>query len=765
MHAFPIFDGAVPTGTWTPGLPGGAGGDAARTSRSGAVVALAAAGMVSGEIPVPPGSGAHETPAAASLSGGERKAGGDFPEVPAPRGPDAATAPGLCADGAAGFAPSASAPSPRALLERNRRAQLVRTFYELRAAGQGFEAAARRMGVAVATLHGYVKAFEAGGEAALTPGTHRCGRRSHLAAFGLTAEFTAKIRELALRVESAELAWRLAAEEAECPAALRAYLAGARRIPRSLLKLARVNPQVRELGRGARAYQLNSYESFRDMTEVLPTGERVQIQPGDWWELDDMSVNQPFWYELPEGVEARPDRLAERHGAGLGRQGLYALDVASGKWLGHLLIGRPRDAYRAEDILRFLRGLMTAWGKPRRGVRIERGTWRSKRIKGLTLEADDTWAEEEVERAGLAEGEQRILVAGLHQLGIEVVFAYSPHQKGFIEGGFRQLQKVMAARPHANVGRYRGEFEAAARAWTAVKAGVAHPSRRGFGHITEVSESLAWAMTWLNGREKQGALQRGIPDERWVAAEARFGRRELTRDDLAVFLPERSELRVDGGHVAPVRGGQVYPFTAPELFAAMGNGFRVAVAFDPAEPELGCAIWNAETSSANRAGWAAGQFLGWAAYEAPGPQFGRAADGSAAAENRRRYRNWHRTELRIITSFGRGVAREGAARDGRGTVGKVQGPGAEVQGPGAEVQGPRSEVTPLTSPLLPPPSPLVPSPSRRLFDRPEAGTLQRQRSTIALLAQRARELSDPTTPTPRIDQEEPHAEPDPIPAT
>ena len=201
-----------------------------------------------------------------------------------------------------------------------------------------------------------------------------------------------------------------------------------------------VTPQVKDKFRGPRRFELNGITTHRSMDEQLESGELRAIQPGDWWEMDDMSVNLPFWFESPFGT----DRLAERHGVGLGRQSLCAMDIASGKWLGFELIGRPRDAYRAEDILRFLRRLFTEYGTPRRGLRLERGIWQSKRLTGYAV-TDGGAAEEEVQRPGMDEPERERIVGGIEALGIRVQYVHSPKAKGFIESGFNFLQAVMSA--------------------------------------------------------------------------------------------------------------------------------------------------------------------------------------------------------------------------------------------------------------------------------------------------------------------------------
>ena len=79
------------------------------------------------------------------------------------------------------------------------------------------------------------------------------------------------------------------------------------------------HPQVRAVHQGDRHLQLNGAVNLRDMTELMPDSTRRPIQPGDWWEFDDMSLNQPFWFDCdPEDFQGDP--MAQRYRRSLGRQ-------------------------------------------------------------------------------------------------------------------------------------------------------------------------------------------------------------------------------------------------------------------------------------------------------------------------------------------------------------------------------------------------------------------------------------------------------------
>jgi transposase-like protein len=241
---------------------------------------------------------------------------------------------------------------------------------QLQADGVPLVEACRQAGVSPASILRWREAYRIGGVVGLKPKAAP-GRPSY--AELLSEDAMARIRELALKTGSIALAYDIFQADPLCPEEIRDVLSRRRNgdaVPLSLMRAARVTPEVKAMHRGQKTYQLNSFTALRDMTEITPDGARRQIEPGDWWELDDMSLNHPFWYEADCPVcgangnrdeDCRPivsprcSKLAHAHGVEVGRQSLWALDVASCKWLGVEMVGRRQDAYRAEDILRFLR--------------------------------------------------------------------------------------------------------------------------------------------------------------------------------------------------------------------------------------------------------------------------------------------------------------------------------------------------------------------------------------------------------------------------
>ena len=102
-----------------------------------------------------------------------------------------------------------------------------------------------------------------------------------------------------------------------------------------------------------------------------------------------------------------------------------------------------------------------------------------------------------------------------------------------------------------------------------------------------------------------------VPDELWMEHP---GKRELSPADRWYFYPVKK--------ICTVRHGQIQttvPHWGAKCFTVNGvpdapvdyltHGLKVLVAFDPARPELGAYVANAETGSLNRGHWTFGQVL------------------------------------------------------------------------------------------------------------------------------------------------------------
>ncbi|NJL18946.1 MAG: hypothetical protein HC901_01150 [Bdellovibrionaceae bacterium] len=364
--------------------------------------------------------------------------------------------------------------------------------------------------------------------------------------------------------------------------------------------------------RGQKHYALASVSGRRDLTEELADGSRVPLQPGRVWVLDDMSSNLPFWFEVAagDGGVAATNGLSAmitRHGCAVGRQGLYCWDWATSAWLGLELVGRLRDAYQASDILRFLRKLMTRYGKPDKIV-IEQGVWKSRAISGWKLGGSDASSLIEVENAwqtpDMLGDETAKITDGIRALGVEIIYAYTPRGKP-IEGAFNYHQRIvptfLAQGEAVNIGRHAGEFEWAAKQMRRAGDGVLHARDLGFIHIDRLAD-VAWqAMLWEGLHDK--ARRDGKPLELLTQHLNNFPMPAATERDLAVFLPEKRSRCYKGGTISVEVAGETHEFINPEVFASLPTGINLDFAFDPAEPTLGAAIYDRAASCAGRSIW------------------------------------------------------------------------------------------------------------------------------------------------------------------
>lgn len=510
----------------------------------------------------------------------------------------------------------------------------------------------------------------------------------YLATLGASSDYMSGGRRTA-KVATALLRF---AEEDECPHDLASELRRGYQPIAFVRYLRRITPEQEARIRGAKHFLLHGVQSRRDMTVRLTDGRRAELPAGFLWELDDMSANQPFYVDGPAGPM-------------FSRQGLYARDVKSGRWLGVDLVARAREAYRAEDILRYLRRLMQIHGKPDM-LRLEQGIWRSRKISGYRVTETGAVAREDWDRPSMSDAERKRLQNGLEAIGVEIQWATSAHRKGGIESGFCYLQTVLATYTTdlVNIGRHAGEIEHGAKQLRRVRAGSHHPSQLSFAGQDELANRIERAMVFCNA--KTSDRLKASPDDVWSRETAARPLPQLERDDLAVFLPDLSETMVRGGLLSIRAGGQQFEFRAPQL-VELGTGYRVYVRFDASEPSLGAAIYNRDGSSANHQGYGDGELICWADYEIPGPQATvTAARGMVVTSLHDRYgvdadprQDLRKAQLKLVRTAFRGLPRPGqpavrvaTARDGRGAVSEAR----QISGDLTDRTSGRSHPTPTT---------------------------------------------------------------------
>lgn len=483
------------------------------------------------------------------------------------------------------------------------------------------------------------------------------------------------------------------------PIALRRFLRG-------------ITPHLEQLIRGPKHFQNHGPTAQRECCVRLPDGSRANILAGFRWVMDDMSLNQPFWADRKDG-----GRVVETV---MSRQGLYCMDVAAQRWLGVELIARPREAYRAEDILRFLRKLFELHGVPDEIV-MEQGVWKARVLSGFARDAAGRTVEVKEERPEMSEEDQRNLTSGLQAIGVKVIYVHGAHLK-LIEGGFGRLQPIIAtfAREVQNIGAHAGENEAPANQLRRARADVRHPQLLKFHSIENAADAVLDAMGWDNKRPKV-ALNDLSPDDRWELDTRKRPLGTLKPNDLVVFLPEQRERTIRGGaiHFNAKITGHKFSFRNAEIMAALGDGYRVTVRFDGSAPGLGAAILNAEptTSPRNRIAddprraYHPGQLICMAEFEAAGALedvqslpagftaesfsdwYGPEAEDIGDAVLRAQ-RGWHRTEGRYLPKPGQPAVRTSATRDGHGNAATRQDGGQPAATPAPAPRAERAKPAP-----------------------------------------------------------------------
>ncbi len=460
-------------------------------------------------------------------------------------------------------------------------------------------------------------------------------------------------------------------------------------MPEWLMKAATLRPNDRLKQIGERSYRAEAFYVQRGGFEIIGEGMVREIEAGDWWLFDDVTQNHPFWFE--NVLEDEDDDLARKQKVSICRQSLMAMDFRSGRWLGCELVGRSRDSYRAEDILRFFFRLFTIYGLPRRGIILERGIWKSKVIVG-TREKTVTIPEEEQER----------VIDGLAQLGIEVRHALDAKGKALIESGFRHYQDNCAiAFDGLYVGSEKNPCERGMKQFMRARSGVVHPTRVNMLHIDRASEENAREMNECNTLRKEGEIQNGVPDEVWDRSLVAKPLRPMPMDKLPVFLPTRREATIRGGHVRPkVNGSMVGFINAPE-FAWLGEGYHVRVHFDASEPTLGAWVYNQETSTLNARNYKVGEFICYAEFAELAPAV---APAGYVDDNIRRRKAYNAASVRIAFApparAGQKIVTVREARDGQGGVVRVEAGAQIAPADGTEIlQLPRRRGSPRSDEL------------------------------------------------------------------
>lgn len=362
--------------------------------------------------------------------------------------------------------------------------------------------------------------------------------------------------------------------------------------PGAIREAVRTTANERARLRGGKGLLNVTPSARRSMHWIDENGEQHFVNPGDIWESDDMSVNEPFRYwDAENGRET------------VGRQTLITGDVFSHAELGATLIGRPRDAYRVVDIAYHLQDIVELYGLPLIW-RFEKGVWDNEFIYGV--KAPPSWLLPDSFRFGGLEGHL-----------FRVAQKHTSRGKGGIENSFKAFQSFMAHKG-TSIGAYRGEFDRAARLYRAALHGVAH-GMAAFWTIQEARDGVAAALRDYNARPQQRRAfggQMTVPAEQYSQAKVRA----CPASEMWRFCPVKRPITVRGG-VVEMRV-EHYPLSFRFLVSGspgcptLDQGFKLWAAFDPGRPELGCHLFNGEQkgSTLNRQGYSLLDPLGTAAW-------------------------------------------------------------------------------------------------------------------------------------------------------
>jgi len=538
-----------------------------------------------------------------------------------------------------------------------------------------------------ASLWRLKQAWDKEGEAGLKTKHANAGRRRLASKEIFPPQAIAFVKRLFIKTESLPLALeRLSDVGHHCTPEARELIDRYRQTgsyPPSFYQLFHVTEEEWAMAKGEKTFDGATHTARRGMWIVEKDGTRRELVSGDLVEADDVSVDVPYYFQLPDGAWR------------CGRQVLAFRDRRARKWVGAYGVARERDSYRGEDIARACREMADAWGLFER-YRFERGSWESAPISGIKV--DDGKG-----------GETRW--GGISSV-IPIQHVYTSRAKGTIEGGFRMLHKVLGLYG-VRIGKSRGEYEEPSADMMAVNNGKKDPRACGFIPWSDLLGVFEKAFTQLNSRPVffQEINAKRCPDDVWAEEmAARPGGRlpSCPPDLLWHFLPVKREIGAgiaQAGHVKVSVEGYPLPFffriggidaATGEPMPFIERGHRLIVAFDPQRAAEGATIFNAERGPKNTQGWRPLQRLFIAPLAGEAPQVdlsGRAGQGADIVA--RKIRNQQvRAGFTSIGLYGQGARRVRQDHDGRGNVARVES-GIAARNP-APVQTPR---TPLaTSP-------------------------------------------------------------------
>jgi hypothetical protein len=436
-----------------------------------------------------------------------------------------------------------------------------------------------------------------------------------------------------------------------CPADLRETILARQKafkslVPKGIAKQIIVNPSIVKFSRSPRDWSLDNLSapgSQRRYTNAA--GERVIMQPGDWFGGDDSTPGIAVCVPCDEVITP----CSQKFGVLLGRfQWLAYHDCRTDKVLAFDYIIRPRGSYRAEDILNGMGAVIKTHGVPRQGWQFEGGTFNAKLVQQT-----------------------------INLLGCEHWRTYSPHQKA-IESIFNRVWTRLAVQfPHADMGRFRAENESNCKLYESAKAGHSDP-RRYFPTLETVVKVFEEIIAEHNAKPIQ-SRQYGqwVPDSFFNSAVSAAPLRKFSPDMGWMFAPYTAERKVHGMMVS-VSVPMFEDFSVPFNFFAdwlpMYNGKKVRLHFNPSEPHCVAKVVLLENSGEHKAGEVLGdaQLIGETAEHIRFILNWGDDDQRAGYLARQKTGAWVRRETRGIGAGGRVEFSKSEERDGVSQVGIIE---------------------------------------------------------------------------------------------
>ena len=359
-------------------------------------------------------------------------------------------------------------------------------------------------------------------------------------------------------------------------------------------------------------------------------GRDHYIKANSVWIADDETSNQR--YLVP--IRVHPDiidRVDPKYHWKLCGQLFKFQDFYSARWLSVTTIGRERDAYRGEDIPRFILQTIDAMGTMPEELLFEKGRWMGTAVHGIPV-----W-----------NGRKEIMWGGLDPL-MKITHASDSRGKAWIETGFSFSQRA-CAQGGEDIGRSRGEFENATEHYLQIQRQAAmleegripdvlrDPIALGFLTASQCEELHSNAMWKVNclPKVREGFEGAVVPNDLY---EHTIPPRPLPVSERWRFLPHKAQRVITGGGKITV---SIKPYGKFQFIVNgvikkkdgsgdihLDNGHRALIAFDPQRPDLGCVVGNMEMGSMNREGYGFGEIMGTAEHLAPVPYRDDSADYS-----------------------------------------------------------------------------------------------------------------------------------------